>query len=121
MTLLIPLPYFDRVIRLIIAVLCAVGLALTPVGTSAAAAAAPNISGCTMDQQQMPAMPIDHSKMDCCTPACQVAAAAFLPDRTTTAAPIAPDCALHDRAAAKELASFRASGLDPPPRLPLLR
>jgi len=66
----------------------------------------------------MPAKPADHSKMDCCAAACQMAAPALLQERTTDAAPAQSNGALPDRAAVKELASFTASGLDPPPRLP---
>ena len=119
LTLLIPPPYFAGVTRLFIAVLCAFGLALSPMVTEAAVAAPSGMPGCTMDQQQMPAKPADHSKMDCCTPACQIAAAAaLLPERNSADILQKADGALHERNAVKELASFTASGLDPPPRLP---
>ena len=117
MTLLIPTPYLKRVIRFFLAVLCSLGLALSPAVTSGAIASPTAMPGCTMDGH-MPAKPVDHSKMDCCTPACQIsAAAALLPDPGPAAAPLKANGALHDRAAVKELASFTASGLDPPPRL----
>jgi hypothetical protein len=106
------------VIRLFLAVLCALGLAFSPGATSGAIAAPSAMPGCTMDGH-MPAKPADHSTMDCCTPACQVsAAAALLPQRTSEEAPLKINGALHDRAAVTELASFTATGLDPPPRLP---
>jgi len=106
------------VIRFVIAILCALGLGLGPAATSGAIAAPSAMPGCTMDGH-MPAKPADHSKMDCCTPACQISApAALLPERSSDAAQAAASGSPHDRAAAKELASFTASGLDPPPRLP---
>ena len=114
MTLLISPPYFDRVIRLFLAALCAIGLALAPTAVLATPSAMP---GCTMDGH-MPAKPADHSKMDCCTAACPLSAAALLPEETADAAPLRSNGALHDRALAKELASYVTSGLDPPPRLP---
>lgn len=97
--------------------LCALGLAFSPMATNGAIAAPTGMPGCTMDGH-MPAEPADHSKMDCCTAACQMAAPALLPERYTGAAPLKTNGALHDQAAAKALASFTASGLDPPPRLP---
>lgn len=122
LTLLITSRYFDRVIRLFIAVLCALGLGFSPMATNVAVANQTAMPGCTMDQRQMPAKPADHSKMDCCTPACQIsAAAALLPDRGSADAPYDGGGRLHDRTPTKELASFTASGLDPPPRLTFLR
>jgi hypothetical protein len=105
------------VIRLFLTVLCLFGLAFSPAATSGAIAAPAAMTGCTMDGH-MPAKPADHPKMDCCTPACQVSAAALLSERTSAAAPLKINGALHDRAAVTELVSFTASGLDPPPRLP---
>lgn len=100
--------------RLLISMLCALGLAIAP--TAANAASASSMPGCTMDGH-MPGKPTNHSKMDCCTPACQTsAAAALLPDRAADESPLANNDALHDRAAVQEPASFSASGLDPPPR-----
>ena len=107
-------PYFDRVIRVFLAALCAIGLAFAPTAVLASSSAMP---GCTMDGH-MPAKPADHSKMDCCTAACPLSAAVLLPEATADAAPLQANGALHDRAPAKELASFTASALDPPPRLP---
>lgn len=117
LTRLIRRPYPAPVIRLFLAVLCALGLAFSPAATSGAIAAPTAMPGCTMDGHK-PAKPADHSKMDCCTVACQMVAPALLPEPTADAAPLNFNGALHDRAAAKELTSFAASGLDPPPRLP---
>ena len=103
-------------IRLVLAAFCALALAFSPAATSGAIAAPYGMPGCTMNGH-VPAKPAQHSKMDCCTPACQVsAAAALLPGRTADAAPMKADGALHDRARAQELASFATGGLDPPPR-----
>lgn len=104
-------------IRLFLAFLCSFGLAFSPVATNGAIAAPNDVPGCTMDGH-MPAKPADHSKMDCCTAACQMAAPALLPEQTSAKAALKINGAVHDRAAVKELASFTASGLDPPPRLP---
>ena len=65
----------------------------------------------------MPAKPANHSKMDCCTPACQItAAAALLPARISADTPLNRTAALHERTVMKEFPSFSPSGLDPPPR-----
>ena len=81
------------------------------------ATAAPNaMPGCTMDDK-MPAKPVDHSKMDCCTPACQVSsAAALLPQRAPTANQSIDRGELHASVVVKALDSFAPTGLDPPPR-----
>ena len=97
--------------------LSALGLAFSPVATSGAIAVPSGMPDCTMDGHT-PAKPADHSKMDCCTAACQMMAPALMPQRNTAGAPLKANGALHDRSAVKELASFTASGLDPPPRLP---
>lgn len=118
MTLLIPTPYLDRVIRFFLAVLCSLGLALSPAVTSGAIASPTAMPGCTMDGH-MPAKSADHSKMECCTPACQLSsAAALLPEPSTASLVQKRDGTLQVLAATKQLASFLASGLDPPPRLP---
>jgi len=105
-------------VRLVLALLCAVGLALSPAVTAGAAAASGAMPGCTMDGH-MPAKPAGHSKMDCCTPACQItAAAALLPERNADTAPMTAIGESPDSSVARELASFTPSGLDPPPRLP---
>lgn len=104
-------------IRLFLAVLCALGLAFSPLATTGAIASSSGMPGCTMGH--MPAKPADHSKMDCCTPACQTsAAAALMSDRDLASDLSASGGVQHDRTPTKELASFTASGLDPPPRLP---
>ena len=99
-----------------LSMLCALGLAFAPVAASGAVQPATSMPECTMSGGEMPDMPSDHSKMDCCTPACQAPApAALLP---------VPDAELTDYshgpklswAPVKELASLRSSGLDPPPR-----
>ena len=103
------------VIRLFLAALCALGLAFGPVATSGATAAQ-SMPGCTMDGH-MPAKPANHSKRDCCTATCPLTAAA-LPVRMAEAAPLKSNGAPHGPARARELLSYTASGLDPPPRLP---
>ena len=106
------------VIRLFIGVLAAVALAFSPAAAASAMTAPSAMPGCTMNGH-MPAKPADHAKMDCCTPFCQVAAAAaLLPELSPAGEPLKSDGARHDRAAADELSSFTSSGLDPPPRLP---
>lgn len=115
LTSLIQTPYYDRVIRLFIAALCAFALAFSPAVASGAFADPAGKPGCAMNGQ-MPAKPVDHSKIDCCAPACQISAGALLPNRIADEAPLESNGALHDRAAVKELASITVTGLDPPPR-----
>lgn len=116
LTLLIPPQYFDRVIRFFLAMLCALGLAFNPAAINGAIATPAAMQGCTMDGH-MPAKPAEHSKMDCCTPACQISAAvALLPQRTSDGTPLKRNGALHDASAVKRLASLAVTGLDPPPR-----
>ena len=117
LTPLISPTYFVLVIRFVIAVLCALGLALSPAAANGAIAAPAATTNCTMGGH-MPVKPVDHSKMDCCTPACPMAAPALLPERVADAAVRNSKIGLHDIGPVKELASFTASGLDPPPRLP---
>jgi hypothetical protein len=105
------------VIRTLLILLGAFALAVSPVAARGSVAASMPMSDCTMDKH-MPAKPADHSKMDCCTPACQITASALLPDRNAGGAPLKSDGALHGRNAVKKLASITLSGLDPPPRLP---
>ena len=103
-------------IRLVLAVLCSIGLALSPAAASGATTASSTMPGCTMDGH-MPAKPADHSKMDCCTPACQItAAAALLPERLAGDSLIRATAARHERGALVETTSFTPTGLDPPPR-----
>ena len=103
--------------RLFIAILCALGLAISPVTTSGAFAAAGAMPGCTMDGH-MSGKSSHHSKMDCCTAVCQMTGAALVPPQLAEQEQLKCDGAVHDRAPAKKLASYIASGLDPPPRLP---
>jgi len=110
--------YPERVIRLFVAALCALALAFSPAAASNAVAAPSTMPGCTMDGHK-PAKPADRSKMDCCTQACQMTAgAALLPQRLADGPRLQSNGALHDLAPEKALASFTATGLDPPPRLP---
>ena len=95
--------------------LCALGLALAPVTASAAVAQTNGMPGCTMDGK-MPSKSVDHAKMDCCTPACQAPSSAALLSDGMAAPSIPSGNAELSWAPAKELASFTASGLDPPPR-----
>jgi hypothetical protein len=101
-------------IRLIVSILCAVGLALAP-ATAEAAAMAGSMPGCTMGKE-MPAKSTDRGNMDCCTPACQVSAPALLPNSTGEEASSQPERARFAAAPEKKLASVPATGLDPPPR-----
>jgi hypothetical protein len=104
------------VIRLMISLLCALGLALAPAPASASAQPSSSAVGCTMDGK-MPAKPVHRGKMDCCTPACQPAApAALIPTETDAAEIEAPAATPLSWAPAKALASIASSGLDPPPR-----
>lgn len=99
-------------IRLLLALLCALGLAFSPM-----TAVASPLRECTMRVGEMPDMPADHSEMSCCAPACQAPSAAAVltkPDAN-------PSADLTGRmifapAPMKELHSTASSGLDPPPR-----
>ena len=74
-----------RVIRLMISVLCALGLALAPAPARASAGPSTSAAACAMDGK-MPTKPVNHAKTDCCTAACQPAApAALMPARTGAA------------------------------------
>ena len=104
-------------IRFILAALVTIGLALgAPATSGAIAGPATTMPGCTM-AGHVPAKPANHSKMDCCTPACPIsAAAALLPERTASAAPLDRNAVRRERTAWRESPSFSPSGLDPPPR-----
>jgi hypothetical protein len=102
------------VIRLIISVLCALGLAFSPV-TAEASALAGSMPGCAMGKE-MPNKGADHGKMDCCTPACQLTAAPALLPNSTAREPTRPAAMIFTATAVKELASVPSTGLDPPPR-----
>ncbi|MES2326223.1 MAG: hypothetical protein V4499_02680 [Pseudomonadota bacterium] len=102
-------------IRLVLALLSALALALNPVSVQAAGFGQDSTMSCGM-QQKMPAKPANHGKMDCCTPACQVSsAAALLPDHDL-ADQVTNGEQLHAAMALSKLSSFAPTGLDPPPR-----
>lgn len=66
---------------------------------------------------EMPDMPADHSKMGCCTPACQApSSAAFLAKQETGLASALTRKVKLVWAPSRELVSAVGSGLDPPPR-----
>lgn len=107
-----------RVIRLFISLLCALGLALSPVGAASAAPAPAAMADCAM-KGDMPAKPADGGKMSCCTPACQAPApSVLLPEPERAANDLTAKRDLLVGASAEELKSLLRSGLDPPPRLP---
>jgi len=109
-------PILGGVIRLLILMLCALGLALSPLTASSAGAPTSSMPGCTMGGE-MPDMPADHSTMDCCTPACQAPASpAMLPLQDLAADPAVATAGPTERAT-RQLTSLVSSGLDPPPRL----
>ena len=103
-------------IRLLLSMLCAFGLAFAPVTASAAAQPSTGMPGCAMDGK-MPAKPSNHGKMDCCTPACQAPApaAAVLPAADAAVGGLV-DGPMPASLPDAELASFVSSALDPPPR-----
>ena len=104
-------------IRLLILMLCALGLGFAPVTANAAAAPSTGMPGCTIDGNHMPDIPADHSKMGCCTPACQaLSSPALLPSRGATLATDFGAALKLVMAPVEELASASGSGLDPPPR-----
>lgn len=105
-----------RMIRLFVILLSTLALAFSPVAANAAASAQ-TMAGCDM-KDHMPAKPANHSKMDCCTPACQATSSAVLTFEGDAAGTIGiRSSALLSVAAVKELGSAISSGLDPPPRL----
>jgi hypothetical protein len=107
---------FAHVLRLLISMLCALGLAFAPVSAGATLLSSDSMPGCTMGKD-MPKRSGDHSTMSCCTPACQApSSAALLPGRDSAAATDGPSVTKFSRAPAQELASIPSSGLDPPPR-----
>lgn len=106
----------DRVIRLLISMLFALGVMLAPATASADVAPASGMPGCTMNPK-LPSKAPDRTKMDCCTVACQSpSSTAMLPGY------VGEDYVAPARRATlvsepvKELASITSSGLDPPPR-----
>lgn len=106
-----------RVIRLLLALLVAVGLAFSPAAPALAMAAPSAMSDCA-NGDQMPDRSADHSKMDCCTAACQTpAGAALLPDRGTAGESLPVEGQILLQSTAKALLSVSRAALDPPPRL----
>jgi hypothetical protein len=101
-------------IRLLFGLLLALGLALSPVAASPSAGSM-NQPDCGMGGE-MPDMPADHAKKDCCTTACQAPAAAALLPRAEAELPQTGAGLDLSWAAARALASVPNSGLDPPPR-----
>ncbi len=110
-------PILARVIRLFISVLCALGLAMSPLAAANAAfAPSGGMPGCTMDGKA-PMKSSDHSKMDCCGIACQAPPwAAMLPRKDAQGIVHTVRTTKLVAAPVKELASVASSGLDPPPR-----
>jgi hypothetical protein len=107
-------PILNGVIRHLLALLCAIGLAFSPLAAEPASAAP--MAPCAMGGE-MPDMPADHSKMDCCTPACHApAASALIPRINAGLADFQAPGRLLSIAPVKELESILASGVDPPPR-----
>ncbi|MBA2770516.1 MAG: hypothetical protein H0U34_00645 [Sphingomonas sp.] len=104
-------------IRLVLAMICALGLAFSPVAANAAPAAGSGMPGCIMDGD-MPDMAADHSKMDCCTPACQApSSSAATLSKSISAALLAPAKSRKlTWGSPKDLVAFLVSALDPPPR-----
>ncbi len=106
-----------RVIRYILALLCAIGLAASPALANVGLSPTSSMPGCTMGGE-MPDMPPDHSTMDCCTAACHApSSAAFVPKQDACLATGAIGKVKLVGAPIKELVSAVGSGLDPPPRL----
>jgi hypothetical protein len=111
--------YFMAVIRILLAVFIAIGLAFSPAApaiamTSPAAMPGP---GCNMGSG-MPDHPADHSKMDCCTALCQApAAAALLPDRGAAGESLCVDGQALTELSAKALLSLSRTAVDPTPRI----
>jgi hypothetical protein len=105
------------VISLVLSLLSALALALSPVAVNAASVGQGPMAGCDM-HQKVPAKPASHGKMDCCTPACQAASpAGLVPQRDASSGGAVRGTELHARYAAHRLDSFAPTGLDPPPRL----
>jgi hypothetical protein len=102
--------------RLLLALLCALGLAFSPMAATASSLPGNAMLDCTMGKD-MPDMPADHSKMDCCTPVCHApSAAAVLPQPDLGPAKDIADKVALTWTPSKELLSAVSSGLDPPPR-----
>ena len=97
--------------RFILAIL----IALSLIGSPAAAPAAPSVS-CTMAGADE-GTAADHEKMDCCTPDCAAPApAAVLPGADLDRDPLAPIALLDGQPEPGSLPSIILSTDDPPPR-----
>jgi hypothetical protein len=111
-----PKIYFMRVIRFLLSVFVAIGLAFSPAAPAIAMAWPAAMPGCSMGGE-MPDHPADHSKMDCCTAVCQApAAAALLPQRDAAGESLPVDRQALVELSAKALLSLSGTALDPPPR-----
>lgn len=106
-------------IRLLLGILLALGLAGAPMAADAQSAIGGHMPKCAMGgaMPDMPDMPADHSKMSCCTVACQApSAAALLPGPHAAAALAHLDGPRLSWAADRQLNSLPRAALDPPPR-----
>lgn len=102
-----------RVIRIFLAFLSALALALSPVAAASAATAPVSMADCDMKCD----MPADESSMDCCGPACPAPApAAVEPERSGSTTDLSWK-GLNATLPVKALYSLLPTGLDPPPRL----
>jgi hypothetical protein len=110
-----------RVIRLLLAFLSALALALSPIAEASAAAASAAAAPAAMADCEMhgdmPADLADQSKMACCGPACPAPAPAAVQPDGNSSATVPSRQGLHATALAKALYSLAPTGLDPPPRL----
>jgi hypothetical protein len=110
-------PILGYVIRLVVSLLSALALALSPISVNAASVGQGPMAGCDM-HQKMPAKPANHGKVDCCTPACPAASPTSLATQCDASSDgAARGSELHARYVANKPDSFAPTGLDPPPRL----
>jgi hypothetical protein len=90
-------------------------LALSPVAANAAPVGANAMPGC-VTHKHMPAKPADRSKMDCCTPVCQLSPAAALLAGDPSVQPMVSQGETHTFVGVQALKAFAPTALDPPPR-----
>jgi hypothetical protein len=90
-------------------------LALSPVTANAASVGQDAMAGC-VTHKHMPAKPADRSKMDCCTPVCQLTPAAALLAGDPSAQRIVSRGETHTLVGVQALKAFAPTALDPPPR-----
>lgn len=105
--------------RLLIGMVVALGLALAPAAAEAGAAIASNELACAMAKAMpdQPDMPANRSKIASCMIACQILpSAALLPAKQTAVSAVGPSSAHLSWGAVRQLRSFASSALDPPPR-----